>query len=117
MLVATILSAQCTDHRVNQVTQQLFKKYLSPLDFAYCDVSQLAKDVHSCGYHNQKARNIQSSSITIVEEYDGKVPDKLEDLVKLSGVGRKTANCVLGEIYDVPSMVIDTHMIRIMNLL
>ena len=117
LLVATILSAQCTDHRVNQVTQQLFKKYLSPLDFAYCDVSQLAKDVHSCGCHNQKARNIQSSSITIVEEYDGKVPDKLEDLVKLSGVGRKTANCVLGEIYDVPSMVIDTHMIRIMNLL
>ena len=117
LLVATILSAQCTDHRVNQVTQKLFNKYLSPLDFAYCDVSQLAKDVHSCGYHNQKARNIQSSSITIVEEYGGKVPDKLEDLVKLPGVGRKTANCVLGEIYDVPSMVIDTHMIRIMNLL
>ena len=67
LLVATILSAQCTDHRVNQVTQKLFNKYLSPLDFAYCDVSQLAKDVHSCGYHNQKARNIQSSSITIVE--------------------------------------------------
>ncbi len=117
LLVATILSAQCTDHRVNQVTQKLFNKYLSPLDFAYCDVSQLAKDVHSCGYHNQKAQNIQSSSITIVEEYGGEVPDKLEDLVKLPGVGRKTANCVLGEVYDVPSMVIDTHMIRIMNLL
>ena len=63
LLVATILSAQCTDHRVNQVTQQLFKKYLSPLDFAYCDVSQLAKDVHSCGYHNQKARNIQQQEL------------------------------------------------------
>ena len=117
LLIATILSAQCTDHRVNQVTQNLFKKYSSPSDFAYCDVSLLVKDIHSCGYHNQKARNIQSASLMIVEEYNGKVPNNLEDLVNLPGVGRKTANCVLGEIYNVPSMVIDTHMIRIMNLL
>ena len=117
LLIATILSAQCTDHRVNQVTQNLFKKYSSAPDFAYCDVSLLAKDIHSCGYHNQKARNIQSASLMIVEEYNGKVPNNLEDLVNLPGVGRKTANCVLGEIYNVPSMVIDTHMIRIMNLL
>ena len=117
LLIATILSAQCTDHRVNQVTQNLFKKYPSPSDFAFCNVSLLAKDIHSCGYHNQKARNIQSASLVIVEEYNGKVPNNLEDLVRLPGVGRKTANCVLGEIYNVPSMVIDTHMIRIMNLL
>lgn len=117
LLVATILSAQCTDQRVNQVTPGLFQKYKAPKDYAYCDVAKLAKDIHSCGYHNQKARSIQGSSIKIVEEYDGTVPNSLEELINLPGVGRKTANCVLGEIFNVPSMVIDTHMVRIMNLL
>ena len=117
LLMATILSAQCTDHRVNMVTKDLFLKYQKPDDFAYCDLGKLAKDIHSCGYHNQKARSLQGASLKIVEEYDGKVPQTLEELVKLSGVGRKTANCVLGEIYNVPSMVIDTHMVRIMGLL
>lgn len=117
LLVATILSAQCTDHRVNQVTPGLFRKYKSPKDFAYANIEVLAKDIHSCGYHNQKAKSIQGASLKIVEENDGEVPDTMEDLVKLPGVGRKTANCVLGEIYKVPSMVIDTHMVRIMNLL
>ncbi|HIB05773.1 MAG TPA: endonuclease III [Candidatus Marinimicrobia bacterium] len=117
LLMATILSAQCTDHRVNMVTKDLFLKYQKPADFAYCDLGKLAKDIHSCGYHNQKARSLQGASLKIVEEYDGKVPQTLEELVKLSGVGRKTANCVLGEIYNVPSMVIDTHMVRIMGLM
>ena len=117
LLIATILSAQCTDHRVNQVTQSLFKKYSTLKDFAYCDVTELAKDIHSCGYHNQKARSIQGASLKIVEENNGQVPDKMEALIELPGVGRKTANCVLGEIYNVPSMVVDTHMVRIMNLL
>jgi len=117
LLVATILSAQCTDHRVNIVTKNLFKKYTKPEDFAYGDLSELSKDIHSCGYHNQKSKSIQGASLKIVEEYDGVVPDTLEELVKLPGVGRKTANCVLGEIYNVPSMVIDTHMVRIMGLL
>ena len=117
LLVATILSAQCTDHRVNIVTKQLFQKYKKPADFAYCDIGLLAKDIHSCGYHNQKSRSIQGASLKIVEEYNGNVPDTLVELVKLPGVGRKTANCVLGEIYNVPSMVIDTHMVRIMGLL
>jgi|TARA_B110000914_G_C15408168_1_gene420475 endonuclease-3 len=117
LLVATILSAQCTDHRVNQVTPGLFEKYTSPKDFAYCNVLQLSKDVHSCGYHNQKSKSIQGASLKIVEEYGGQVPNNLDELVSLPGVGRKTANCVLGEIYNVPSMVIDTHMVRIMNLL
>ena len=117
LLVATILSAQCTDKRVNQITPSLFEKYPTPKAFAYCDVMELAKDVHSCGYHNQKAKSIQGSSLMIVEEFGGEVPDHMDTLVKLPGVGRKTANCVLGEIYNVPSMVIDTHMIRIMNLL
>jgi len=117
LLVATILSAQCTDNRVNKVTELLFKKYKRPNDFAYCNINELSKDIHSCGYHNQKARNIQSASLTIIEEYEGKVPNNIEQLIRLPGVGRKTANCVLGEIYNVPSMVVDTHMIRIMNLL
>ena len=117
LLVATILSAQCTDKRVNQITPSLFEKYPTPKAFAYSDVMELAKDVHSCGYHNQKAKSIQGSSLMIVEEFGGEVPDHMDTLVKLPGVGRKTANCVLGEIYNVPSMVIDTHMIRIMNLL
>ena len=117
LLVATILSAQCTDHRVNQVTKTIFQKYQSPQAFAYADVNELAKDIHSCGYHNQKAKSIQGSSLEIVEEYNGSVPDNMNDLITLPGVGRKTANCVLGEIHGLPSMVIDTHMIRIMNLL
>ena len=117
LLMATILSAQCTDHRVNMVTKDLFLKYQKPDDFAYCDLGKLAKDIHSCGYHNQKARSLQGASLKLVEEYNGKVPQTLEELVKFPGVGRKTANCVLGEIYNVPSMVIDTHMVRIMGLL
>ena len=117
LLVATILSAQCTDHRVNIVVNKLFKKYRNPEDFAHCDLAELSTDIHSCGYHNQKAKSIQGSSLMILEEFNGKVPDSMEDLIRLPGVGRKTANCILGEIYDIPSMVIDTHMIRIMNLL
>ncbi|NOZ03564.1 MAG: endonuclease III [FCB group bacterium] len=117
LLVATILSAQCTDRRVNQVTRQLFEKYRSPEDYAYADVNDLARDIHSCGYHNQKARSIVGASLKIVEEFGGKVPGTMEELVSLPGVGRKTANCVLGECFGVPAMVIDTHMIRIMNLL
>lgn len=117
ILVSTILSAQCTDHRVNQVTPELFKKYKTPEAFAYADVNELAVDIHSCGYHNQKAKSIQGANLMIVEEYHGVVPDNMENLLTLPGVGRKTANCVLGEVYDVPSMVIDTHMVRIMNLL
>ena len=117
LLMATILSAQCTDHRVNLVTKRLFKKYKTSEDFAYSNINELAKDIHSCGYHNQKALSLQGASLKIVEEYEGTVPNTMEDLVKLPGVGRKTANCVLGEIYNVPSMVIDTHMVRIMGLL
>ena len=117
LLVATILSAQCTDKRVNQITPNLFEKYKSVESFAYCDIEELSQDIRSAGYHNSKARSIHGSALKIVEEYDGQVPTNMPDLVNLPGVGRKTANCVLGECFDVPSMVIDTHMIRIMNLL
>jgi len=117
LLVATILSAQCTDKRVNQITPGLFKKYKNIESFAHCDVEELALDIHSAGYHNSKARSIQGSALKIIEENDGQIPTNMKDLVDLPGVGRKTANCVLGECFNVPSMVIDTHMIRIFNLL
>lgn len=117
LLVATILSAQCTDKRVNQITPNLFEKYKNVESFAYCNVEELAQDVHSAGYHNSKAQSIQGAALKIIEEHGGQVPTNMTDLIDLPGVGRKTANCVLGECFDVPSMVIDTHMIRIMNLL
>ena len=117
LLVATILSAQCTDHRVNVVTKDLFLKYENPSDFAYCKINDLAKNIYSCGYYNQKSKSIQGASLRIVEEHNGDVPDSMEELIKLPGVGRKTANCILGEYYGQPSVVIDTHMVRIMNLL
>ena len=117
LLVATILSAQCTDHRVNQVLPNLFKKYRDIKSFANADLNELSQIIFSCGYHNQKAKSIQGSSIAILENYNGKVPESMEELIKLPGVGRKTANCILGECFNIPSMVIDTHMIRIMNLL
>ena len=117
LLVATILSAQCTDHRVNQVLPNLFKKYRDIKSFANADLNELSQIIFSCGYHNQKAKSIQGSSVAILENYNGKVPESMEELIKLPGVGRKTANCILGECFNIPSMVIDTHMIRIMNLL
>ncbi len=117
LLVATILSAQCTDHRVNIVTKDLFLKYKNPSDFAYCKINDLAKNIYSCGYYNQKSKSIQGASLRIVEEHNGDVPDSMEELIKLPGVGRKTANCILGEYYGQSSLVIDTHMVRVMNLL
>ena len=102
---------------MNQITPGLFKKYRNIDSFAYCDVEELAQDIHSAGYHNSKARSIQGSALKIVEENDGQIPTNMNDLINLPGVGRKTANCVLGECFNVPSMVIDTHMIRIFNLL
>ena len=117
LLVSTILSAQCTDKRVNLVTPPLFEKYSAVKDFAYADVNELAADIHSTGFHNQKARSIQGASLMIWEEYGGEVPETMDELIRLPGVGRKTANCVLGTAFGIPSMVIDTHMIRIMGLL
>ena len=117
LLVATILSAQCTDHRVNQVLPGLLKTYPSVKAFALSDLNKLSQAIHSCGYHNQKAKSIQGSSLVIMNDHGGKVPQIMEELVKLPGVGRKTANCILGECFRVPSMVVDTHMIRVMNLL
>ncbi|MBH31239.1 MAG: endonuclease III [Candidatus Marinimicrobia bacterium] len=117
LLVATILSAQCTDKRVNMVTPGLFKKYRSAVEFAYCNVNELSEDIRSTGYHNQKARSIKGASLIIIDEFGGQVPQTMDQLLTLPGVGRKTANCLLGTAFGVPAVVVDTHMIRITNLL
>ena len=114
LLVATILSAQCTDERVNQVTPDLFEKYPDVMAFAAADRAELEEAIHSTGFYRQKARYIQESSQRLLEEHGGEVPDDLDDLLQLTGVARKTANVVLGEIYGVAEgVVVDTHVKRL----
>jgi len=115
LLVATILSAQCTDKRVNQVTPGLFKKYPSVKHFAEAKLKALENDIRSTGFYRNKAKSIQHSSQDIRKKYQGKVPNRLDDLVKLRGVGRKTANVILGNAYGIPGMVVDTHVKRLSN--
>ena len=117
LLVATILSAQCTDERVNQVTKKLFSKYPNVGDYSSLTVDEIGKEIYSTGFFNNKARSIKNMTVIIMNKYDGEIPDTLEELVKLPGVGRKTANVVMGTAFNVPSIVVDTHVIRIMNLL
>lgn len=117
LLVATILSAQCIDGIVNTVTKNLFKKYHSLQDFAHCNLNSLSEDIHPCTDHNQKSKNIKATALIIVEEHRGVVPSNLNDLIALPGVERETANCILGEIYNIPSIAVNTHMVRIMSLL
>ena len=117
LLVAVRLSAQCTDARVNLVTPALFAKYPTVEDFAAADVTDVEELVHSCGFYRQKASDIVRSAQIILAEHDGKVPDTMEALTALPGVGRKTANLILGGVYGQPSYVCDTHMIRIANRL
>ena len=113
LLIAVILSAQCTDVRVNIVTADLFKKYPTLKDFAAADLKELEQDIRSIGFYHMKAKNIIQCAKRLVEEYGGIVPEKLEDLLTLAGVGRKTANVIRGNIYHVPSIVVDTHVKRI----
>ncbi len=114
LLVAVILSAQCTDERVNTVTADLFEKYETPEDYAEVDQEELAEDLNSVTYYNNKASYIRSASQTIVEEHDGEVPDTMSELTDLSGVGRKTANVVLQHGHDVvEGVVVDTHVQRL----
>ena len=117
LLVATILSAQCTDARVNMVTPGLFRKYPTPADFAAADQKELEQDIHSTGFYHNKAKNIIACAKQLIEEHDGIVPSDLESLTKLAGVGRKTANVIRGNIYNEPSIVVDTHVKRISRLL
>ena len=113
LLVATVLSAQCTDKRVNAVTPALFKRYKTVEDFAGANLRELQVLIKSTGFYIAKAKNIKGLATKILKEYGGKVPDKLEDLVKLPGVGRKTANVVLGHAFDTPGITVDTHFGRL----
>lgn len=113
LLFATILSAQCTDARVNIVTETLFVKYPSIEAFANADLKELEMDIKPAGFYHNKAKNIIECAKGIIERFDGEVPRRLEDLVSLAGVGRKTANVIRGNIYNEPSIVVDTHVKRI----
>jgi endonuclease-3 len=113
LLIATILSAQCTDVRVNMVTPYLFKKYKSATEWSKADVKEIESDIKSTGFYHNKAINIKNACAKIVEQYDGRVPGTMEELVGLAGVGRKTANVVLGNAFGVPAIVCDTHVIRL----
>ncbi len=113
MLIATILSAQCTDARVNIVTSKVFKKYKSVVDWAKADLKHIESDIRSTGFYRNKAANIKNASKVIIEQFDGKVPDTMEELVSLPGVGRKTANVVLGSAFGRPAIACDTHVIRL----
>jgi len=118
LMVATILSAQCTDERVNMVTPELFRKYPSIKAFAEADQKELAKDIFATGFHNQKAKSIINSARTILEQHNGEVPKELDKLVKLPGVGRKTASVILGNAWGIAEgIVVDTHVLRISRLL
>ena len=114
LLIATILSAQCTDVRVNIVTADLFRKYRGPQDFLDVPQSELEKDIHSTGFFRNKAKNIQAACRRIIEEYNGKVPQTMNELLTLGGVARKTANVVMGNAFGIASgVVVDTHVSRL----
>lgn len=117
LLIATMLSAQCTDARVNIVTKDLFRKYPSVEAFADADLKELEQDIKPTGFYHNKAKNIIACMKDIRDKYNGEVPSELEDLLSLAGVGRKTANVIRGNIYHVPSVVVDTHVRRISNRL
>lgn len=113
LLIATILSAQCTDTRVNIVTKVLFKKYTSAADFVRAEIKQIEQDIKSTGFYRNKAISIKGSCTKILEEFGGKVPNTMAKLLTLPGVGRKTANCVLGDAFGIPGITCDTHVIRL----
>lgn len=113
MLIATQLSAQCTDARVNIVTEQLFRRYRSVEDFANADLEELQEYIKSAGFYKNKSKNIIACCNRLIEAYNGEVPDTMEDLLTLPGTGRKTANLVLGDIFGKPAIVVDTHCIRL----
>lgn len=113
LLVAVILSAQCTDKRVNEVTDVLFTRYNTPIQFAEISIEELEELIHSCGFYHNKAKAIKSAARAIVEDYNGEVPNTIEELMKLDGVGRKTANVVASNVYGIPAIAVDTHCFRV----
>lgn len=117
LLIATRLSAQCTDARVNLVTPALFEKYPTLDDYCNAKVEDIESIIHSCGFYRAKAKDIKGLAIKIKNDFGGQVPDTIEKLTSLPGVGRKTANLIMGDVYNQPAVVADTHLIRITNLL
>ncbi len=117
LLVATMLSAQCTDERVNMVTPALFARYPDAASFAEAEPAELEKLIHSCGFYRQKAKSIRACCRRLADEFGGDVPAEMEHLVSLPGVGRKTANVVLNEAYGMPAIAVDTHVLRTANRL
>ena len=115
LLVAVVLSAQCTDARVNMVTPELFSTYKTLEDYANANVSDIERIIKSCGFYRDKAKSIKGMAKMLIEDFNSTVPDNIEDLIKLPGVGRKTANLIVGDVYGKESIVVDTHMIRISN--
>lgn len=115
LLVAVILSAQCTDKRVNMVTKELFKEFNTPWDFANMPLGVLEEKIHACGFYHNKAKNIIACSKKLVEEFDGQVPSDFESLCSLPGVGRKTANVMLIVAFNTPAIPVDTHIFRVSN--
>jgi len=113
LLIGCILSAQCTDKRVNEVTPGLFKKYPTPHEFAWADQVVLEQEIHSCGFYRAKTKSIINCTKALVEEYGGEVPSTMEELTQLAGVGRKTANVVLGNYFGTPGIIVDTHIKRL----
>lgn len=117
LLVATILAAQCTDERVNKVTETLFKKYRTARDYANAEQTVFEQEIRSTGFYRNKAKNIIACNKTIEEKFQGEVPDKIEDLVALQGVGRKTANVLLGNVFGKQAIAVDTHVFRVSHRL
>ena len=117
LVVAVILSAQCTDKRVNSVTPALFRKYKTIKDYANANPKVFEKMIHSTGFYQAKTKSIINCARELVKRFGGEIPDRMEDLVTLPGVGRKTANVILGNLYGIPGLVVDTHMIRVSNRL
>jgi len=113
LLIATVLSAQCTDERVNNVTRALFTKYTSAAAYADVDLEELEEDIRPTGFFRNKAKSIKGLCTGLVEQHNGEVPTDLDALVKLPGIGRKTANLVLGEAFGIPGIVVDTHVLRL----
>lgn len=117
LLVAVILSAQCTDKRVNQVTSELFKKYNKPEDFVSLPLEEIERLIKPCGFYHNKALSIKSTSFDIIEKFGGEVPSTFDDLTSLRGVGRKTANVVISMAFDGDAFAVDTHVLRVSNRL
>lgn len=113
LMISTILAAQCTDERVNIVTKDLFQMYRTAQDYANAPEGELEKAIHSCGFYRQKAKSIRNACRTILERFGGKVPGTMEDLLQLDGVGRKTANVLLGECFNTQGIIVDTHCTRL----